>query len=91
MILIESGFLLKNDVSCNFMLKFYIIILFRQIAKILGQFFNFYLFLILNENFKISTLALFNYLTNRNSFEVLLLDNVLINGIYRKNYKYHVR
>ena len=36
---IESSNLLKNYVSCNFMLKYYIAISFRQFTKTLSQFF----------------------------------------------------
>ena len=36
---IESSNLLKNYVSCNFMLKYYITISLRQFTKTLGQFF----------------------------------------------------
>ena len=38
MMTIESSTLLKNHVTCNFMLKYYIIVSLRQFAKILNQF-----------------------------------------------------
>ena len=37
---IESGILLKNHVSCNFMLKYYITVSNRQFTKTLNQFFD---------------------------------------------------
>ena len=36
---IESGILLKNDVSCNVMLKYDITVSLRQFMKTLNQFF----------------------------------------------------
>ena len=38
MVIDESGILLKNHVSCNFMLKYYITVSLRQFAKTLYQF-----------------------------------------------------
>ena len=40
MVLVENGVLLKNHVSCNFMLKYYIAVLFRQFTTTLNQLFN---------------------------------------------------
>ena len=37
---IESSILLKNHVSCNFMLKYYITISNREFAKTLNHFFD---------------------------------------------------
>ena len=37
---IETGIFLKNRVSCNFILKYYITISFRQFKKFLYQFFH---------------------------------------------------
>ena len=36
----ESSILLKNYVSCNFMLKYYITVSLRQFTKTLNQFFD---------------------------------------------------
>ena len=40
MMTIDGGILLKNHVSCNFMLKYYITILLRQFMKTFNQFFG---------------------------------------------------
>ena len=40
MMIIDSGVLLKNHATCNFMLKYYITILLRQFTKTLNQFLN---------------------------------------------------
>ena len=41
MMTIDSGTLLKNDVGCNCLLKYYIKVLLRQFTKTLNQFLNF--------------------------------------------------
>ena len=40
MMTIDKGILLKNRVSCNFMLKYYIPVLLRHFTKTLNQFLN---------------------------------------------------
>ena len=40
MMSIESRVFLKNHVSCNFMLKYFITVSLRQFTKILNQFFD---------------------------------------------------
>ena len=47
---IENSILLKSHVSCNFMLKYYITILFRQFTETLNQFLDLYR---ANENLEI--------------------------------------
>ena len=56
---IDSGISLKNHVSCNFMVKYYITILLRQFTKTLDQFLN---FSTANENLEICLLVLFEKL-----------------------------
>ena len=40
MMTIDSGIILKNRVSCNFMVRYYIKILLQKFRKILNQFLN---------------------------------------------------
>ena len=78
---IDSGILLKNQASCNFMLNYYITILFQQLKKTLNQFLN-----LLGQK-KISKFACpfcLSYWMDQSSLEVLSLD-VLINKNYLKN------
>ena len=74
---IDSGILLKNQASCNFMLNYYITILFQQLKKTLNQFLN-----LLGQK-KISKFAC-PFWMDQSSLEVLSLD-VLINKNYLKN------
>ena len=90
----ESGILLKNLVSCNFMLKYYITVSLWQFmlkyystvslwkfTENLNQFF----LSRANESLKICMHVWFMQL-NQSSFAMLfLLENVLINGNYLKN------
>ena len=84
MMTIDSDILLKNHVSCKFMLKYYTKVLLRQFTKTLNQFLN---LPGANKNLEICVLVLFEQLTESNSFGVLSLNNVLINGNYFKNTK----
>ena len=85
---IESNFLLKYHVSCNFMLKYYITVSLRQFTKTLNQFFDLFR---TNESLEIGMpVHLYNWM-NQSSFEVILLDNLLINGHYLKNTKLRFR
>ena len=84
MISIESGILLKNHVTCNFMLKYYITLSPDNLRKLQISFFTYL------EQTKIWKFVcpfdLYNWM-NQISFEVILLGNVLINGDYLKNTK----
>ena len=85
---IESGILLKNNVSCNFMLKYYITVSLRQFTKTSNQFF--YLSRV-NKNLEICMPVWFVELNESNQFWGILLDNVLINWDYLKNTKQRFR
>ena len=78
---IENSFLLKYHVSCNFMLKYYITVSLRQFTKTLNQFFN------LSRQTKVWKFVCFfdlhNWM-NQSSFEVTLLDNLLIKWHFKK-------
>ena len=65
MVPIESGILLKNHVSCNFMLKYYITVSFWQFTKTSNQFF--YLSTA-NENLEICMSVWFVQLNQSNQF-----------------------
>ena len=83
MIHIERGILLKSHVSCNFMLKYYIAISFRQFTKTLNQ-----LSLFMQEKFwTFACLFELSFWTNESNFEVFWLANVFIKGHYRKKCK----
>ena len=86
--LTENDTLLKNHVSFNFMLKYYITISFRQFPKILNQFFT---YAGQTKILKLACLFVLIYWTNQSRFEVISLDNVLINWHYLKNATYDVR
>ena len=68
------------------MLKYYIKYLFRQFTKTLNQFFY---WSSANKNLQTYLSDLSNW-KNKSSFEILSLNNILINGHYLKNIKHHV-
>ena len=86
MMTIESRILLKNHVSCNLMLKYYITILLRQFPKTLDQFLDLPRG---NENFEIymPVLIVKQSILYQSSFEVLFLGSALIYRSYLKNIK----
>ena len=86
MMTIESSICLKNHVSCNLMLKYYIIILLRQFPKTLNQFLGLPRG---NQSFEIcmTVLILNQSILYQSSFEVLSLGNILNYGNYLKNIK----
>ena len=64
---IERDILLKNHVSCNFMLKYYITILLRQFTKTLNQFLHLSRE---NENLEMCLPVLFKQLNENTNHEV---------------------
>ena len=84
MIHIESSILLKNHVSCNFILKYYIKISVRQFMKNLNQFFQLSR---VSENLEICVPVWFVQFNEPKQFWGNLLDDALINGHYLKKYK----
>ena len=82
MMTIDKGILLKNRVSCNFMLKYYIPVLLRHFTKTLNQFLNLPR---ANENLEIDMPFYWSNGINQSSLEVLSLHNISKKGIYLKN------
>ena len=84
----ESSILLRNHVCCNFMLKYYITVSCPQFTKVLNQFLRY-----LGQTIIFKFVCLFDLCNrmNESSFEVILLDNILINGHYLKNTKQSFR
>ena len=74
--LLENSIPLKNNVSCNFMVKYEIPVSLRQFKQTFNQFFHLSGG---NENLEMCVLDLCN-LMNQRSLKVILLDNALING-----------
>ena len=62
---IDSGILLKNQASCNFMLNYYITILFQQLKKTLNQFLK---LVRAKENIEICMPVLFELLNGSKQF-----------------------
>ena len=81
----DSDIFLKSHISCNFMLKYYITILLRKFTKTLNQSLN---LTRANKNLEICMPVLFeqNWM-NHSHFDVLSLDNNLVNENYLKNTK----
>ena len=74
-----------KPVSCNFMLKYYITISLQQFTKTLNQFLT---YLGQTKIWKFVFLFDLCNLMNQSRFEVLLLENILIDGYYLENTKY---
>ena len=86
MMTIESSIFLKKHVSCNLMLKYYIIILLRQFPKTLNKSLELPRG---NQSFEICMIILVpnQSILYQSSFEVLSLGNILNYGNYLKNIK----
>ena len=83
MMTIDSGIFLKNHISCNFMLKYYITILLRQFTKTLHKCLNLSR---VNENFEICMSVSFEEFDESKLFWGAFID-VLILGSHLKNTK----